>query len=103
MKMMGMKRQVVAQHERALLLKNGVLTEILGPGVYRWVDLAGALECQVFDVTDPELTHPHAEVFRKDAAEIWNARIETLETSEQEAGLIYLDGRLARLLGYALA
>ena len=98
MQMMGYTRQVVAQHERALLLKNGVLTEILGPGVYRWLDLAGALECQVFDLTDPELNHPHAEVFRKDAAAIWNARIDTLETGEQEAGLVYLDGRLTRLL-----
>jgi regulator of protease activity HflC (stomatin/prohibitin superfamily) len=98
MKMMGYKRQVVAQHERALVLKNGVLTAVLGPGVYRWMDLAAALECQVFDVTDPELTHPQAEVFRKDAAGIWTSQIETLETGEQEAGLIYLDGRLARLM-----
>ncbi len=98
MSLMGYKRQVVAQHERALVLKNGMLEQILGPGVYRWLDLTGALEVQVFDLTGPELVHPHAEVFRKESAALWDTWVQTLETGEQEAGLLYLDGRLSGLL-----
>ncbi|MBK1723306.1 hypothetical protein CKO23_13780 [Thiocystis violacea] len=96
--MMGYKRQVVAQHERALVLKNGMLEQILGPGVYRWLDLPGALAVEVFDLTHPELSHPHADVFCKEAAPLWNAWVENVEISEREAGLVYLDGRLSRLL-----
>lgn len=98
MRLMGYKRQVVAQHERALVLKNGMLEQVLGPGIYHWLDLTGALEIEVFDLTDPELTHPHAEVFRKEAATLWNAWIETVVTADQEAGLVYLDGRLTTLI-----
>ncbi|NEX23475.1 slipin family protein [Thiorhodococcus mannitoliphagus] len=96
--MMGYKRQVVAQHERALVLKNGMLEQVLGPGVYRWLDLPGALVVEVHDLTNPELTHPHAEVFRKAAATLWDHWVETVETTEQAAGLVYLDGRLTTLI-----
>lgn len=98
MRIMGYKRQVVAQHERALVLKNGMLEQVLGPGVYHWVDLAGALAVEVYDLTNPELSHPHAEVFRKEVATLWNVWVETVETAEQEAGLVYLDGRLTTLI-----
>ncbi len=98
MNVMGYKRQVVAQHERALVLKNGMLVQILGPGVYRWLDLSGALEIEVFDLTDPQLSHPHAEVLRKETDALWNAWIETVETTGQEAGVVYLDDRLSALL-----
>ncbi len=98
MNIMGYKRQVVAQHQRALVLKNGVLVEILGPGVYHWLDLTGAVEIQVSDLTNPELVHPHAEVLRKESSRLWDAWIQTIETGEREAGLVRFDGRLAHLL-----
>ncbi|EGV28409.1 band 7 protein [Thiorhodococcus drewsii AZ1] len=98
MNMIGYKRQVVAQHERVLVLRNGVLDQVLGPGVYRWLDIVGSLEFETFDLTDPELAHPHAEVFRKESSTLWNLWVETVETGEHEAGLIYLDGQLTRLI-----
>ncbi|MFD2111182.1 slipin family protein [Thiorhodococcus fuscus] len=98
MNIMGYKRQVVAQHERVLVLKNGVLEQVLGPGVYRWLDIVGSLEFETFDLTDPELAHPHAEVFRKESSTLWNLWVETVETGEHEAGLVYLDGQLTRLI-----
>ena len=98
MRIMGYKRQVVAQHERALVLKNGRLEQLLGPGVYHWLELPGALEVEVFDLTNPELIHPRADVFRKEAATLWDAWVQTVETTEQEAGLVYLDGRLSTLI-----
>ncbi|NEV60593.1 slipin family protein [Thiorhodococcus minor] len=98
MRIMGYKRQVVAQHERALVLKNGMLEQVLGPGVYHWVDLAGALAIEVYDLTNPELSHAHAEVFRKEAAALWNAWVDAVETADREAGLVYLEGRLTTLI-----
>lgn len=98
MNIMGLKRQVVAQHERALVLKNGVLTDILGPGVYQWLDLLGSLEVQIHDLTLAELVHPRAEVFRKEAAALWGTYIQTVETGAREAALVSLDGRLSTLI-----
>ncbi len=46
MTMIGIKRQVVAQHERALVLHNGVLSRILGAGVHRWLDPFGRIEVE---------------------------------------------------------
>ncbi|WPL15911.1 HflK protein [Thiorhodovibrio winogradskyi] len=98
MKIPGTKRQVVAQYQRALLLKHGQLRRVLGAGVHRWLDPAGALECVLYDLSTPELAHPHADVFRHESAEIWNAWVDTVETGAREAGLVYLDGRLSQVI-----
>mgnify|MGYP001033596061 CR=1 FL=1 len=99
MTMTGIKRQVVAQHERALVLRNGVLEQIAGAGVYRWLDPFDRVEVQVYDLTRAELKHAHAEVFRKAAASLWDANVQTVETGPDEAALISFDGRLSQLMG----
>jgi hypothetical protein len=98
MKIPGTKRQVVAQYQRALLLKHGQLRRVLGAGVHRWLDPAGALECVLYDLSTPELVHPHSDVFRHESAELWNAWVDTVETGAREAGLVYLDRRLRQVI-----
>jgi regulator of protease activity HflC (stomatin/prohibitin superfamily) len=86
---------VIAQHERGLLFKNGMLQAVLLPGVYRWLDLSGAVRVEVHDLTRPELAHPHAELFVKDAPALCQAHFQVVETGQQEIGLVYYNGRLA--------
>ena len=94
----GIKRQVVAQHERALVLRDGMLTRILGAGVYHWLDPFNRIEVQVFDLTRPELKHDQADVFRKSTGALWDANVQTVETGANEAALISFDGRLSLLM-----
>lgn len=98
MNMIGIKRQVVAQHERALMLHDGVLTQILGTGVYRRFDPFNRIRIEIFDLTRPELKHAQAEVFRRAAAALWEANVQTVETGAEEAALITFDGRPSLLL-----
>ena len=44
--MLGYKRIVLAEHERALYLENRKLTKILHPGVYKFFDPLGRIESQ---------------------------------------------------------
>jgi hypothetical protein len=98
MKLMGYKRITVAQHQRALLLTDGVLTDILGPGVHQWLDLSGRLQAEVHDLTGAELVHPQAQVYRNGAAALWDAHVLTVQTAADEAALIVLDGQPAALV-----
>ncbi len=98
MNLMGYKRVVVAQHQRALLLKHGVLEDILGPGVYQWLDLIGAMDVQLHDLTRAELEHPQAQVFRRAATDLWDAQVLTVETAADEAALVSLDRRPTALI-----
>lgn len=98
MNLMGYKRVVVSQHERALVLKHGTLTQILGPGVYRWLDLTGSVEVLLRDLTRAEMVHPQAQVYRQAAPAIWNEQVLTVETGVDEAALVSLDGRPTALI-----
>jgi len=50
--MFGVKRLILAQHERGLLFRDRAFETILEPGVHRFFDPLKRIEVQVFDLTE---------------------------------------------------
>jgi len=96
--MFGMKRIVIAQHERGLYLKDRSIEKILGPGVYWIMSALGRVTVQVFDVTKPEFVHPYQDVLVKERAELTARYFQVIELGEQDVGLVYKNGRLSTVL-----
>jgi regulator of protease activity HflC (stomatin/prohibitin superfamily) len=96
--MFGMKRIVIAQHERGLYLKDRSIEKILGPGVYWIMDALGRVTVQVYDVTKPEFAHPYQDVLVKERKEMTARYFQVIELGEQDVGLVYKNGRLATVL-----
>lgn len=96
--MFGMKRVVIARHERGLYLKDRSIEKILGPGVYWIMGVLGRVTVQVYDVTKPEFAHPYQDVLVKERAELTARYFQVIELGEQDVGLVYKNGRLSTVL-----
>lgn len=96
--MFGMKRIVIAQHERGLYLKDRSIEKMLGPGVYWIMDFLGRVSVPVYDITKPEFAYPAQDVLVKERADLVARWFQVIELGEQEVGLVYKNGRLSTVL-----
>lgn len=99
--MFGIKRVVVAQHERGLYLKDRSIVRILGPGTYWIVDPLERVRIELRDVTVPEFVHPQAEILIKEQAELCQRHFQVVELGEREVGVVYRNGKLISILAPA--
>ncbi len=96
--MFGIKRIVIAQHERGLFFKFGRLVDVLEPGAYWIKDFSRRYQVEVHDLTVPEFGHPLDDFFLKESPELSERYFQVVELGAHEVGLVYKNGRLASIL-----
>ncbi len=94
--MLGLKRVKVAQYERALVYRDRNLERVLAPGKYR-VPRRGCT-VQTYDVSQPELTLPRADVLVAEARDLLEPLVQIVELGDREVGLVYKNDRLTGVL-----
>jgi regulator of protease activity HflC (stomatin/prohibitin superfamily) len=94
--MLGLKRVKVAQYERALVYRDRNLERVLAPGKYR----VPRWNCtvQTYDVSQPELTLPRADVLVAEARALLEPQVQIVELGDREVGLVYKNDRLTGVL-----
>jgi regulator of protease activity HflC (stomatin/prohibitin superfamily) len=90
------KRIKVALHERALVFRDRNFERVLAPGKY-WL-WGRDLEVQVYDVSQPELALPRADVLIAEARAALEPHVQIVELGDREVGLVYKNERLAGVL-----
>ena len=97
---MILKRIVIAQHERGLVLKDKRIHEILMPGVYWRLGFRGALE--VLDIRQAEISNEHIAVLLDSKAkrdvQLKEQHFEVVELGEYELALVYQRKALRQVL-----
>ena len=96
--MFGYKRVVIAQHECGLLLRDRSFIDILGPGVYRFVDLLGRIVIEVYDLSKPEFAHTLVDFMLKERADLCAKHFQLIELGERQVGLVYKNDKLTGIL-----
>jgi len=96
--MFGLKRFVIAQHERGVYLKDRSIVKILEPGIYRVFDLFGRVVVEVHNLTVAEFNHPYEDVLVKENRELVDKHFQLIELGEYEVGLVYKNGKLNGVL-----
>lgn len=96
--MFGLKRIVIAQHERGVYLEDRSIVKILEPGIYRVFDLLGRVAVEVQNLTVAEFNHPYSDVLVKENRELINKYFQLIELGEYEVGLVYKNGKLSGVL-----
>ncbi len=96
--MLGFKRVAIAQHERGLLFRNQNLETVLGPGIYLIFSPLKRIEVQVYDPSVAEFEHARVDLLVKEARATIEKHFAIVELGEREVGVVYKDGRAARLL-----
>lgn len=99
--MFGIKRQVIAQHERGLYLKDRSIVKILQPGVYWMLDPLERVKIEVFDITRPAFAHAYEDVLIKDQRALCERHFQLVELGEYEVGFVYKNDKLASVLAPA--
>jgi len=100
--MFGVKRIVIAQHERGLYLKDRSIVKILDPGVYWIKDLFDRVSVQIYDITIAEFNHAYEDVLVKEQPALCAQYFQVVELGEQEVGLVYKNGKLTSVLAPAV-
>jgi regulator of protease activity HflC (stomatin/prohibitin superfamily) len=96
--MLGLKRLMVAQYERALVFRERSLARVLTPGVYWLWDPLRRLAVQMYDVNTPEIVLPRADVLVAEARALLEPQAEIVELGDREVGLVYKNERLCGVL-----
>jgi hypothetical protein len=94
--MFGYKRVNIAQHERGFKLRNGSFDAVLEPGTH---NVFGAqVAVSVHDLRVPEFEHPRVDVLVREARELMLRHFMIVELGENEAGVVFKNGRLSGVL-----
>ena len=92
---------IVRKHERGLLFKDGDFIKFLAPGIYRFYDWKRRFAVERFDLSIAEFKHRLIDYL----AEAERAEVDRLfhvvETNADEVALVYLNDRVATVLGPA--
>jgi regulator of protease activity HflC (stomatin/prohibitin superfamily) len=94
--MVMLKRVKVALHERALVYRERNFERVLAPGRY-WL-WGRELDVKLYDVTQPELDLPRADVLIAEARAELEPHVQIVELGDREVGLVYKNERLAGVL-----
>jgi regulator of protease activity HflC (stomatin/prohibitin superfamily) len=98
MKIGMLKRLVIAQHERALLLEDRDVIAVLEPGVHWLADPLGRKDVLMYDIARPEFAFERIEVLLKAQPELVARHFTVVELGDREIGVVYKDGKLAAVL-----
>jgi regulator of protease activity HflC (stomatin/prohibitin superfamily) len=94
--MVMLKRVKVALHERALVYRERNFERVLEPGRY-WL-WGRELDVKLYEVTQPELDLPRADVLIAEARAELEPHVQIVELGDREVGLVYKNERLAGVL-----
>ncbi len=96
--MFGLKRIVIAQHERGLYLKDRTIKKVLEPGVFWVADPLNHVSIETYNLTEPEFKHAYEDVLVKEQAALCEQYFQVIDIGEYEVGLVYKNGKLSSVL-----
>src|SRR5260370_23831750 len=97
--MLLFRRIVVGDQNRVLLIRKGRFDRILGPSVY-WVwTLGRSVEIETHSVRNLVLESSWADYLAKERLSVAERFLKIVETNDAQVALIYLDGKLTRVIG----
>ena len=94
--MLMLRRILVGDQERVLMIRKGRFERILDPGEY-WVWAPG-LEAQTYSVREVVFASPWADYLAKERREVAERYFTIVETTDLEVAVVSLDGKLAMTL-----
>ena len=94
-----LRRILIGDNERVLVIRKRRFAEILEPGE-RWIfTLAQEIELERYNVRDLVYAGEWADYIVNSRSGIATRSFTVVETSDAQVAVVYLDGRLARVIG----
>jgi len=96
---MFIRRILVGDRNRVLLIRRGRFERILEPGTYWFWELGRSLEFETHDVKAIVFDSPWSDYLAKGRKDVAERCFTTVETSDSQVAVIYFDGKVSRVLG----
>lgn len=96
---MFVRRILVGDRERVLVIRKGRFLRILAPGEYTFWTLGQSMAFEVCDVKSVVFESTWADVIVKEHRAVCDANFTILETSDAQVAVVRFDGKLARVIG----
>ncbi len=85
----------IRANQKALILRDGELSAVLGKGRY-WFNPFADVSVTVYDVRQPQIFHPDLELMIKSG--LLEEAAETLQLNDSQRALLWIDGRFNQVL-----
>jgi regulator of protease activity HflC (stomatin/prohibitin superfamily) len=96
--MFGFKKIIVSDNERVLQFKNNRLDKLLMPGEY-WLPMGWQkIRLEGYDIIQPEFAHSLGKFLLTTYRDIIGEQVESVQTNENQVGLVYFDNVLSDLV-----
>jgi regulator of protease activity HflC (stomatin/prohibitin superfamily) len=92
-----LRRILVGDNERVLVIRKKRLADVLGPGEY-WI-LGLDVQVEIHQASDLEFKSNWEGTLVAQKPELAERYFTVIETGEEQVAIVYLDGRLSRVLG----
>ena len=96
--MFGLKRIVVAQYERGILLRNRTVQTVLEPGVHWLFDPLRRCEVQTYNLNHVEFAHDQIDFMVKNTPHLCERYFTVVDLKSHQVGLLYLNDVLNGIL-----
>ncbi len=96
-----LRRIFVGDNERVLLVRRKRFVNILAPGEYRIFTLGRNIELVRSNIQDLVFTSEWTDYLVKQRPELTARYFTVVETADSEVAVVYLDGKLSRVIGPA--
>src|SRR6478752_2241942 len=93
-----LRRILVGDNERVLLIRNKRFEDILGPGEYRLFTLFRGIELERYNIKALVFASDWADLIVNQRAELAARYFTVVETAATEVAVVSLDGRVARVI-----
>lgn len=94
-----MKKIIVNENERVLVIENGKVLDLLRPGKHRfWNTWFSSYEFKIFDINIPQLNTYWADSLIKNNRELVGDNMVVVDVQDNQVGVVSLDGKLHEVI-----
>src|SRR5882672_11901418 len=96
--MIMLRRVLVGDNERVLLIRKKRFNDILAPGEYWIFTLGRGVEFERYNIKDLVFAGERADYIVRERPELASRYFTVVDTADSQVAVVYLDGKLARVI-----
>jgi len=96
--MIMLRRVLVGDNERVLLIRKKRFNDILAPGEYWIFTLGRGVELERYNIKDLVFAGERADYIVRERPELASRYFTVVDTADSQVAVVYLDGKLARVI-----
>ena len=91
-------REIIQAFQRGLVVRDGRIEQIVGPGRHTYYSATGGIKIHVFDASEPAFVNPFALALIRDRPDLVEQNFALASVKESEVAVVRADGKVIAVL-----